>query len=59
MLIVPCWDESDEDDFIARMCDALLLGLGPLPASGDVRTVLPQLSVALVGRTAAQALATA
>ena len=42
MLLVPRWEESDDDDVIVRLCDALLLVLGPLNDNEDVRDHVPQ-----------------
>lgn len=42
MVLVPRWDEDDDDDLIARLCDALLLVLGPLDDTADVRDFVPQ-----------------
>lgn len=59
MVLVPRWDEDDDDDLIARLCDALLLVLGPLDDTADVRDFVPQVSAALTGHTAAAVLAAA
>ncbi len=52
MLLVPRWEENDDDDVVPRLVDALLLALGPLSDEGDVRDFIPQLSRALTGQSA-------
>jgi hypothetical protein len=47
MLLVPRWEENDDDDVIVRLCDALLLVLGPLGNDEDVRDYVPQVGVYL------------
>lgn len=42
MLLVPRWEENDDDDCIVRLVDALLLVLGPLDEAADVRDLVPQ-----------------
>ncbi len=50
MLLVPRWEENDDDDVIVRLCDALLLVLGPLGNDEDVRDYVPQVGDVVPGR---------